>query len=126
MNQARNFGFRWMLRVVGSEAVVAQDVAGLMGGPLQNRIKWDETGNPPCQCWNGVWTGTLGNGKPSMETCADWTRAVADPNVLGTYGLTDGPSASGWTNEDMAYCSGDARLYCFEAVAAVQSIPLHL
>ncbi len=64
--------------LVDKETIIANNKADLLDGSLQNAISLNEQGSPSSAT---VWTGTLGDGTASSDTCTDWSGAG-----IGRYG----------------------------------------
>jgi len=106
-------------RIVDSEyrlldgTVIANDLADLTDGNIDNAIDVDENGNDASG--SDVWTGTLEDGTVAPDTCNEWTDgAITAEGLSGDTDLADG----GWTEQQPVslFCSFDIRLYCFSAV----------
>jgi hypothetical protein len=93
---------------------IAASKADLVDGRLFSTITQDENGE--YRGGEPVWTGTVGNGTASAETCSDWTDGT---NGAGRTGTPD-VSSSGWTNGAARVCEADPtipiHLYCFSDV----------
>jgi hypothetical protein len=87
---------------------VAQSIADLIDGTIDNPINIDETGATPTGT-TMVWTGTNSAGMASGD-CSDWTPSTA---LDGTQGTMDKNTAA-WTDASLVTCRGSARLYCFQ------------
>jgi nitroreductase len=94
---------------------IASSKADLGDGRLFSTITQDEYGE--YRPGEVVWTGTLGDGTSSGETCSDWTNGTAAST--GRSG-TSSVSLSSWTNGVERDCVDDdavpRHLYCFSDV----------
>jgi hypothetical protein len=97
-------------RLMDGTTVVATSLADLTDGTIQHGIDKNEFGGSVLGSTN-VWTGTLANGTASAGLdCQNWNNHNYD-------GMAGDTSATGgaWTNAiNLAPCSLDYRLYCFE------------
>lgn len=96
--------------------VVANDLADLTDGTLDNGIDVDELGSA-VMAGLAVWTGTNANGTRASNHCSDWDWS-GGVGEFGQFGLT-GATDSEWTNRvSNATCQANvfSRVYCFEAI----------
>lgn len=96
--------------------VVAEDLADLTDGTLDNGITVDESGMA-MMAGLAVWTGTNADGTRASNNCDDWSGGAGDFGQFGFTGSTD----SEWTNRvNNATCQAGvgAWVYCFEANAS--------
>lgn len=105
-----------IVRASDTGTIIANDLADLTDGSLQNIVVLDENGAmPPTLC---VWTGTTTAGVLEGDTCSDWT--VASPTVAMTGDI--GTAGNSWTQAGLGSCDDDiCGHYCFELPAA--SVP---
>ncbi len=97
----------------GDGSKVADDIADLTDGTLDDEILNDETGIQPVGS-DEVFTGTLANGTRAGTTCADWTSASGA--VMATTGDSDEDDATWTVDGDLSACNDTLPIYCFEAI----------
>lgn len=89
--------------------VIADDLADLTDGIIDNALRYNEFGNQQTSAIPNVFTGTLADGTASGADCSGWTSASGSATA-GTSGTKDGR----WTDDGTLSCGAPARLYCFE------------
>jgi hypothetical protein len=95
---------------------VANDLADLTDGSLDNGIDVDEFGNV-MMAGLAVWTGTNADGTRASNHCRDWDWSGGEVE-FGQFGFT-GATNSEWTNRvNNATCQAGvfSWVYCFEAM----------
>ncbi|MBI5506766.1 MAG: DUF1554 domain-containing protein [Deltaproteobacteria bacterium] len=97
-------------RLVDQIAVIANSRADLIDQTIDHVINIDENGDAHSGWW--VWTGTFGDGTPTLNRCSDWTSNSS--GFEGALGSTDFTTNS-WTAGSQQDCDlATAHLYCFE------------
>lgn len=100
-------------RLVNGTTVVANDLADLIDGSLDNKIDMNENGVGSLN--NNVWTGTESDGTEdsAANTCSGWTNGDGDPN-RGQMGASN-QTGGNWTVNGNAFCSASSlSFYCFQ------------
>ncbi|MEO7795345.1 MAG: hypothetical protein ABIV06_11290 [Thermoanaerobaculia bacterium] len=88
---------------------VAGNFADLTDGTLDTSMHVLENGDYMLD-WNGVWSGTLGDGTLGSANCANWTSESALED--GIAGLASYPRTADWTDNFTDGCASFNRIYC--------------
>jgi hypothetical protein len=89
-------------------AIVANDLADLIDGSIQNPINLDEYGNDSGNPTGGIATNTWSSGQYGVDSCT-----ISSPSY-GVTGSKNGTNLT-WTHAASALCaSAQVRYYCFE------------
>lgn len=112
------------VRAADTGTVIANDIADLTDGTLQNAILLAADGGLPL--FPDTWTGTGSDGTEATtsNTCNDWTSSSG--SLWGEAGANDHTGIS-WTDYGSGGCANtNQNLYCFEAPAAPVPAQSHL
>lgn len=112
------------VRASDTGTVIANDIADLTDGTLQNAILLAADGGLPL--YPDTWTGTSSDGTEATtsNTCNDWTSSSS--SFSGQAGSNTNTN-SAWTDYGYGSCANEHQnLYCFEAPPAPVPAQSHL
>lgn len=97
-------------KLVDDTIIIANDLADLIDGTIDNKINIDENGQTGIDA--EVWTGTNEFGLKIIDKhCSNWISALHE--VKGKKGKSK-ESDKKWTNEKDKECDNSLRIYCFQ------------
>lgn len=107
------------VRASDTSVIIADDLADLLDGDIDNPILLDESGNP---VGPSAWTGSTDDGTtdPAGGHCTDWTTSQGGlpPQYSGAFGnpfISVEVPINSWIAHGFGECTNAFHLYCFEA-----------